>query len=139
MFCLLSWFLIRFFSKNVQKRHVYKFSSPKAYFSDPLTAIGLTFLEMKVGLTASTFDLLHAGHIAMLREAKSQCDYLIVGLQVDPSIDRRLKNTPVQLTLTKALFQFVNVLSNFRRGDSSKQKLAVKLSGRLNQFRVSNT
>ena len=40
---------------------------------------------MKVGLTASTFDLLHAGHIEMLREAKSQCDYLICALQIDPS------------------------------------------------------
>ena len=51
---------------------------------------------MIVGLTASTFDLLHAGHIAMLREAKSQCDYLICALQIDPSIDRPEKNTPVQ-------------------------------------------
>lgn len=51
---------------------------------------------MIVGLTASTFDLLHAGHIAMLREAKSQCDYLICALQVDPSLDRKEKNTPVQ-------------------------------------------
>lgn len=49
-----------------------------------------------VGFTCSTFDLLHAGHVAMLREAKSQCDYLIVGLQVDPSIDRKDKNAPVQ-------------------------------------------
>ena len=48
------------------------------------------------GFTASTFDLLHAGHIAMLREAKSQCDYLICGLQVDPTIDRKEKNKPVQ-------------------------------------------
>jgi len=51
---------------------------------------------MKVGLTASTFDLLHAGHIAMLREAKENCDYLICGLQVDPSTDRPNKNSPVQ-------------------------------------------
>ena len=43
---------------------------------------------MKVGFTCSTFDLLHAGHIQMLREAKEQCDYLICGLQVDPSNDR---------------------------------------------------
>ena len=49
-----------------------------------------------VGITFSTFDLLHAGHIAMLREAKEQCDYLICGLQVDPSIDRPKKNKPVQ-------------------------------------------
>ena len=51
---------------------------------------------MIIGFTASTFDLLHAGHIAMLREAKSQCDYLICALQVDPSIDRPEKNSPVQ-------------------------------------------
>ena len=51
---------------------------------------------MITGFTASTFDLLHAGHVAMLREAKEQCDYLICGLQVDPSIDRANKNSPVQ-------------------------------------------
>ena len=52
---------------------------------------------MKVGITFSTFDLLHAGHIAMLREAKEHCDYLIVGLQTDPTIDRPdSKNPPVQ-------------------------------------------
>jgi len=51
---------------------------------------------MKVGFTCSTFDLLHAGHIAMLREAKEQCDYLMVALQVDPSLDRPEKNPPVQ-------------------------------------------
>lgn len=51
---------------------------------------------MTVGFTASTFDLLHAGHIAMLREAKDQCDYLICALQVDPSADRPEKNAPVQ-------------------------------------------
>ena len=51
---------------------------------------------MKIGFTCSTFDLLHAGHIEMLREAKSACDHLIVGLQVDPSIDREEKNPPIQ-------------------------------------------
>jgi len=49
-----------------------------------------------IGITFSTFDLLHAGHIAMLREAKEHCDYLICGLQVDPSLDRPDKNKPVQ-------------------------------------------
>ena len=52
--------------------------------------------ETKVGFTASAFDLLHAGHIAMLREAKSKCDYLICGLQVDPSLERVSKNQPIQ-------------------------------------------
>lgn len=51
---------------------------------------------MKVGFTASAFDLLHAGHIQMLREAKEQCDYLICGLQIDPSKERLDKNTPIQ-------------------------------------------
>lgn len=51
---------------------------------------------MKTGFTASTFDLLHAGHVLMLREAKTACDYLICGLQVDPSVDRQKKNKPVQ-------------------------------------------
>ena len=51
---------------------------------------------MKVGITFSTFDLLHAGHVKMLEEAKTQCDYLIVGLQLDPSIDRPEKNAPSQ-------------------------------------------
>lgn len=50
----------------------------------------------KIGFTCSTFDLLHAGHILMLSEAKSVCDYLIVGLQGDPSVDRPHKNKPIQ-------------------------------------------
>jgi glycerol-3-phosphate cytidylyltransferase len=51
---------------------------------------------MKIGFTCSAFDLLHSGHIQMLRDAKEQCDYLICGLQVDPSFDRIEKNKPVQ-------------------------------------------
>ena len=59
---------------------------------------------MKVGITFSTFDLLHAGHIAMLREAKNQCDYLIVGLQSDPTIDRPdSKNSPIQTMFERYL------------------------------------
>ena len=50
----------------------------------------------RVGFTCSTFDLLHAGHVQMLREAKAQCGYLICGLQVDPANDRPEKNSPVQ-------------------------------------------
>ena len=51
---------------------------------------------MKTGITFSTFDLFHAGHVKMLEEAKSRCDYLIIGLQLDPSIDRSEKNKPTQ-------------------------------------------
>lgn len=52
---------------------------------------------MKVGFTCSTFDLLHAGHVLMLYEARLQCDKLLVGLQTDPTIDRPdTKNKPVQ-------------------------------------------
>jgi glycerol-3-phosphate cytidylyltransferase len=52
--------------------------------------------KKKVGITFSTFDLFHAGHVKMLEEAKRVCDYLIVGLQMDPSIERPQKNKPVQ-------------------------------------------
>lgn len=56
---------------------------------------------MRVGFTCSTFDLLHSGHIQMLREAKEQCDYLICALQVDPSRDRPEKNSPVQTVVER--------------------------------------
>lgn len=50
----------------------------------------------RIGFTCSAFDLFHAGHVIMLEEAKRQCDYLIVGIQVDPSVDRPEKNKPIQ-------------------------------------------
>jgi glycerol-3-phosphate cytidylyltransferase len=53
-------------------------------------------MKYKVGITCSAFDLLHAGHIAMLREAKDQCTYLICALQINPSLDRVEKNSPTQ-------------------------------------------
>ena len=56
---------------------------------------------MIVGFTCSTFDLLHAGHVQMLREAKEQCEYLICGLQIDPSIDRPEKNSPIQTVVER--------------------------------------
>lgn len=63
---------------------------------------------MITGVTFSSFDLLHAGHIQMLREAKSQCDYLICGLQTDPSLDRPEKNQPAQ-SLVERYIQLSNV------------------------------
>ena len=58
----------------------------------------------KIGITFSTFDLFHAGHIAMLSEAKNHCDYLIVGLQTDPTIDRPdTKNPPIQSILERQI------------------------------------
>lgn len=56
---------------------------------------------MRKGFVASSFDLLHAGHVQMLREAKDQCDYLMVGLQTDPTIDRPEKNQPVQTVVER--------------------------------------
>ena len=56
---------------------------------------------MKVGFTCSAFDMLHAGHVAMLEEAKTQCDHLIVGLHTNPQIDRPKKNRPVQSTFER--------------------------------------
>ena len=65
--------------------------------------------DKRIGFTCSTFDLLHAGHIAMLREAKEHCDYLIVGLQTDPTLDRAdTKNKPVQ-TLVERYTQLAGV------------------------------
>jgi len=54
-----------------------------------------TSLKIK-GYTCGSFDLLHAGHLLMLKECKAQCDYLIVGLHTNPTIDRPLKNKPVE-------------------------------------------
>jgi len=51
---------------------------------------------MKIGITCSTFDLFHAGHVKMLEEARQHCDYLICALQTDPTIDRPEKNQPIQ-------------------------------------------
>jgi glycerol-3-phosphate cytidylyltransferase len=59
--------------------------------------------KYKVGFTASAFDLLHAGHVLMLEEAKSICEYLVVGLQLDPTIDRATKNKPVQTVVERYL------------------------------------
>ena len=65
-------------------------------------------MKSRIGFTCGAFDLLHAGHALMLEEAKSQCNYLIVGVQSDPSIDRPDKNKPIQsyeerLTMVKAI------------------------------------
>jgi len=57
----------------------------------------------RIGFTCSTFDLLHAGHITMLEEAKHHCDYLIVGLQNDPTEDRPEKNKPVQTIVERQI------------------------------------
>lgn len=54
-----------------------------------------------IGITFSCFDLLHAGHVRMLAEARAQCDYLIVGLQTDPTIDRPEKNKPTQTVVER--------------------------------------
>ena len=56
-----------------------------------------------IGITCSTFDLLHAGHIIMLEECKKYCDYLICALQVDPSTDRPEKNKPIQSLVERYL------------------------------------
>ena len=58
---------------------------------------------MKKGITFGAFDLFHAGHVLMMEEAKSVCDYLIVCLQTDPSLDRSEKNSPVQSILERQI------------------------------------
>lgn len=60
--------------------------------------------EPVIGFTCSTFDLFHAGHVVMLQEGKSLCDYLVVGLLTDPTIDRaETKNKPVQSVMERYL------------------------------------
>ena len=63
---------------------------------------------MITGFTCSCFDLLHAGHILMLEEAKLHCDRLIVGLQTDPTLDRPEKNAPLQ-SVTERYIQLAAV------------------------------
>ena len=58
---------------------------------------------MRIGFTCSSFDLLHAGHTLMLEEARSQCDYLIVRMQLDTTVDRPNKNKPIQTVVERYL------------------------------------
>ena len=57
----------------------------------------------RIGITCSTFDLFHAGHVIMLEEARRQCDWLIAAIQVDPTIDRSTKNKPVQSIIERQI------------------------------------
>lgn len=57
--------------------------------------------KMRIGITFSAFDLFHAGHVKMLEDAKGQCDFLIVGLQTDPTLDRPEKNKPTQTVVER--------------------------------------
>jgi glycerol-3-phosphate cytidylyltransferase len=57
----------------------------------------------RIGITCSSFDLLHAGHVVMLEEAKRHCDYLIAALQCDPKIDRQNKNSPIQTIVERQI------------------------------------
>ena len=57
----------------------------------------------RIGVTCSTFDLFHAGHVVMLEEAKRQCDYLIAAIQLDPTLDRVSKNKPVQSIIERQI------------------------------------
>ena len=53
-------------------------------------------MPCRIGFTCGSFDLLHAGHVLMLEEARRECDHLIVGVQIDPTLDRPDKNKPIQ-------------------------------------------
>ena len=57
----------------------------------------------RVGITCSTFDLFHAGHVVMLEESKRHCDYLIAAIQLDPTLDRESKNKPVQSIIERQI------------------------------------
>jgi cytidyltransferase-like protein len=88
---------LKHLKQRKHQRNISHHSSDRNYrLKDDIAYLRRTMPTMIIGFTASAFDLLHAGHITMLREAKSQCDYLICGLQLDPSLDRDSKNSPLQ-------------------------------------------
>jgi glycerol-3-phosphate cytidylyltransferase len=88
---------------------------------------------MKIGFTASAFDLLHAGHILMLAEAKEQCDYLIVGLHTDPTIDRPdTKNKPIQSVFERfTQLQAVKFIDEIVPYDTEADLLAILQSYKI--------
>jgi glycerol-3-phosphate cytidylyltransferase len=90
---------------------------------------------MKIGITFSSFDLLHAGHIKMLEEAKQQCDYLIAALQTDPTIDRPEKNKPSQTVVERYIqlkgCKFVDVLPSTTEQDLEDILKAFKIDVRI--------
>ena len=63
---------------------------------EQIKKLKIKYSYKKIGFTCSCFDLLHCGHCIMLEDCKNQCDILIVGLQTDPTLDRKTKNKPVQ-------------------------------------------
>jgi glycerol-3-phosphate cytidylyltransferase len=85
----------------------------------------------KIGFTCSTFDLLHAGHIAMLAEAKSKCDYLVVGILTDPTISRKEKNKPIQTMFERFLqlqaVEYIDCIIPFESEEDLEDMLLVLL------------
>lgn len=88
---------------------------------------------MRIGFTCSTFDLLHAGHVTMLKEARSNCDYLIAGLQVDPTLDRPEKNKPVQTIYERyAQLQAVKYVDEILVYESEQDLLNILTTQKIN-------
>lgn len=73
-----------------------------------LDSLRKLFKDKKIGVTFSCFDLLHSGHILMLKDSKTKCDLLVVGLQTDPTIDRPEKNKPI-LSLQERLISLQSI------------------------------
>ena len=73
-----------------------------------LKSLRMLFSNKKIGVTFSCFDLLHSGHILMLKDSKNKCDLLVVGLQTDPTIDRANKNKPI-LSLEERLISLQSI------------------------------
>ena len=90
-----------------------------------------------IGFTCGSMDLLHAGHVLMLREAKERCDYLIVGLHTDPTIDRPEKQRPVQ-SLEERVIQLeaCTYVDNIIKYDTEEElrNLLIKLSSEYPHF-----
>lgn len=92
--------------------------------------------KSKVGFTAGSFDLCHVGHIRMFEECKKVCDYLIVAVQEDPSIDRPMKNKPIQsieerVEIIKAIRHVDKVLIYKTEADLLKLLKRIKIDIRI--------
>ena len=88
---------------------------------------------MKIGITAIAFDLLHAGHILMLKEAKSVCDHLIVALQINPTLDRPDKNKPIQSFYERwTQFSSVNYVDEIIPYETERELMTILQNNNIN-------
>ena len=86
---------------------------------------------MKIGFTCGSFDVIHPGHIIMLKEAKEQCDYLVVGLNADPSLDNPMKNKPIQSVKERLIqleaIKYIDEIVVYHGGEKELDKILLEI------------